>query len=655
VIDGRTERPRTGSGLQIRAPVTNPRSRFCQHKAMVTQQFPRGWYSRGYLPHFDGGEVTQFVTIRLFDSVPTNVLRQWMMELEQQVSDESERAITLHRKIEAYTDQGFGECWLQQAEIAEIVERALLHFDGERYRLSAWVVMPNHVHFLMAPLSGHSLPKILQSLKTWSAKEANNALQRTGRFWMPDYFDRYIRNDEHYGDVVAYIENNPVKAKLCDEASEWRFGSAWHRRVGVVVDGRTGTSANQADGNVHAPAGVRAPAVPFSSRFKWSLETNRLAQLIADKRQAGIRILDLTESNPTRAGFEFSSEEILSALANPAAMAYEPQPKGLLIARKAVAAYYDERGFTISADRIHLTASTSEAYSFLFKLLANHGDNVLVPQPSYPLFEFLATLEGVELRPYELEYLSSGWKIDFDSIEQAITPTTRAIILVNPNNPTGSFIKRDELQRLNELCAQHNLALIVDEVFSDYGFGEDETRAASLVENGEVENADALTFVMSGFSKILALPQMKLGWIVTNGPAALRDEAIERLDLIADTFLSVGAPVQHAAPHWFKLRAGLQRQILDRVKTNHDWLAAKVQHSPVRMLKAEGGWYATLEVPRHVPEEELVLQLLAEDDVLTHPGYFFDFPREAFLVLSLLPKPDEFREAIERLLARINH
>ena len=392
----------------------------------------------------------------------------------------------------------------------------------------------------------------------------------------------------------------------------------------------------------------------FSNRFKWNLENNRLSRLIAEKRTAGARIFDLTESNPTRAGFEFPVQEILPALANPSAMLYEPQPKGLLVAREAVAAYYAERRFAVSTEQIHLTASTSEAYSFLFKLLANQGDNVLVPQPSYPLFDFLASLEGVQLRPYELEYLPSGWNIDFDSIERTVTPTTRAIILVSPNNPTGSFIKHEELRRLNELCARHNLALIVDEVFSDYAFGEDETRVASLVEHPN-ENHAALTFVMSGFSKILALPQMKLGWIVTNGPNSLRDEAIERLDLIADTFLSVGAPVQHAAPHWFKLRAGLQRQILDRVQGNYDWLAAKVKQSPVRLLKTEGGWYATLEIPRHSSEEDLVLRLLAEDNVLVHPGYFFDFPREAFLVLSLLPKPEEFREAATRLLARVNH
>lgn len=387
----------------------------------------------------------------------------------------------------------------------------------------------------------------------------------------------------------------------------------------------------------------------FSSRFKWNLESNQLAQLIAEKRRAGARVLDLTESNPTRAGFEFPVAEILPALAQPSAMLYEPQPRGLFVAREAVAAYYAERGFAVDQERIHLTASTSEGYSYLFKLLADQGDNVLVPQPSYPLFDFLAALEGVELRPYELNYLHpAGWQIDFDSIESAITPSTRAIILVNPNNPTGSFIRRDELRRLNEICARHELALIVDEVFSDYAFGEDQRRAASLVENSE-----ALTFVMSGFSKILALPQMKLGWIVTNGPAALRDEAIERLDLIADTFLSVGAPVQHAAASWFKLRAGLQRQILDRVKGNYTWLAEQVEHTACRLLAVEGGWYAAMEVPRHFSEEEWVLRLLAEEDVLVHPGYFFDFPREAFLILSLLPPPEIFRCASKRVLAQI--
>jgi len=387
----------------------------------------------------------------------------------------------------------------------------------------------------------------------------------------------------------------------------------------------------------------------FSKRFKWSLESNRFARLIEEKKRSGARILDLTESNPTRAGFDYPAEEILGALAQAPSMLYEPAPRGLPVARESVAGYYSERGYSVDPERVHLTASTSEAYSFLFKLLADHGQSVLVPQPSYPLFEFLAALEGVELRPYELHYVHpAGWRIDFDSIEKAVESNTRAIILVSPNNPTGSFTKLREVGQLNEVCARHDLALIADEVFGDYGFGDDENRAGSLVSNDSV-----LTFVMSGFSKVLALPQMKLGWIVTNGPAGLRDQAVERLDFIADTFLSVAAPVQHSAPAWMRLRRSIQAQILSRIQDNLDWLRDATDDSPLRLLSAEGGWYATLELPRQFTEEEWALALLEKDDVLAHPGYFFDFQREAFLVLSLLPRSETFCEGGERILARV--
>ncbi len=388
----------------------------------------------------------------------------------------------------------------------------------------------------------------------------------------------------------------------------------------------------------------------FSSRINWNLESNRLSQLFARKRLEGARILDLTESNPTRAAFDYPSEAILAALASSAALVYEPAPRGLRQTREAVSTYYLERGFAVDPERIHLTASTSEGYSFLFKLLANQGDSVLISQPSYPLFEFLAALEGVELRPYLLDYVHpTGWRLDFDSIEGAITETTRAMILVNPNNPTGSFLKRDEISRLNELCLRHNLALIVDEVFGDYAFAGDPRLATSLVENDA-----ALTFVMSGLSKVMALPQMKLGWIVTTGPADLRDQAIERLDFVADTFLSVGAPASHAAPRWLQLRSQMQEQILERTRRNLKWLSERTDDSPCRLLAAEGGWYATIEIPRYHSEEEWMLRLLEEDNVLVHPGYFFDFPREAFLVLSLLPQPGTFSEGVNRILARMH-
>lgn len=389
----------------------------------------------------------------------------------------------------------------------------------------------------------------------------------------------------------------------------------------------------------------------FSSRIKWDLTANRLAGLLAEKRAAGQPIFDLTEANPTRAGLLSAGEQLLTSFATPDILTYEPEPRGLPKARAAVAAYYAQRGLATDVENIHLTASSSEGYSWLFKLLADHGEAVLVPQPSYPLFDFLATLEGVRLIPYQLRYYHHlGWRIDFDSLTAALTPAVRAIILVTPNNPTGSFIKRDELSRLNELCQQQRLALIVDEVFGDYFLTPDSGRVDSLV-----GNEGALTFVLSGLSKILALPQMKLGWIVSSGPPPLVREAIERLDLIADTFLSVGAPVQHALPHWLDHRPRLQAGILDRVRTNLGLLANHPRLEPNRLLRFEGGWYATLEIPRYLPEEELILHLLDREGLLLHPGYFFDFEREAFLVLSLLPPPPIFVQAVDRLLATIDH
>lgn len=385
----------------------------------------------------------------------------------------------------------------------------------------------------------------------------------------------------------------------------------------------------------------------FSSRLQWNLESNRLSKLLEQKRRAGASLLDLTESNPTRAGFLYPEEKILGALGSKAAMRYEPAPRGSRVAREAVSQYYRDRALTVDPDHIHLTASTSEAYSFVFKLLADHGDAVLVPRPSYPLFDFLAGLEGIQLRPYDLQYLHPrGWRIDLESIRAAVDEKTRAIILVNPNNPTGSFLKLDELEALNQLCREHQLALIADEVFGDYAFEEDSTRAASLV-----GAQAALTFVMSGLSKILALPQMKLGWIVTSGPAILREQALDRLDFVADTFLSVGAPVSHAAASWLPLRAEIQNQIRERTRSNLSFLSTLAANSPFRVLDCDGGWYATLEAPRIYSEEEWALTLLEKDNVIIHPGYFFDFTREAYLILSLLTPPADFREAVSRLFS----
>jgi len=381
----------------------------------------------------------------------------------------------------------------------------------------------------------------------------------------------------------------------------------------------------------------------FSSRLTWNLAPNPLARLLEEKRGAGATILDLTESNPTAAGFTYPSEQILAALADPRALRYEPAPAGIAAARAAVSEYYSGR---VAPDQVLLTASTSEAYGFVFKLLADPGDEVLVPRPSYPLFEFLAALESVRVLQYPLAY-HGDWAIDLDALAHSITPRTRAIVLVNPNNPTGSFVKQAELARLVALCRDHRLALISDEVFSDYGFEPDRQRVQSLTSVGEV-----LTFCLSGLSKVAGLPQMKLGWIVTSGPSAVRREAFERLELIADTYLSAGTPVQWAASSLLGSRGQVQSQILARVRENRTFLAGQVgPDSPWRILNAEGGWYATLEAPRIHTEEEWVLTLLSADQVLVQPGYFFDFEREAFLVSSLLTPAETFREGVRRILA----
>ena len=395
-----------------------------------------------------------------------------------------------------------------------------------------------------------------------------------------------------------------------------------------------------------------SPPFTFSSRFdKWNLQANRLSLLLEEKKKKGVQIFDLTASNPTTVGLAYPAEDILPALTQPQILQYEPEPRGLLSTRQAVAEYYRRRGAAVTLEQICLTASTSEAYTFLFKLLADPGQNILVPQPSYPLFDFLAGLEGMELLPYHLNYADSSeeWRIDFESLTEAITSQTRALIWVNPNNPTGSFIKKSELAQLTRICADQQLALIVDEVFSDYAFAAAPNRVGSLVNVSEV-----LTFVMSGLSKILGLPQMKLGWIIVNGPENLRRQAQEYLELIADTYLSVSTPIQRAAPQWLKLATPLQEQIHRRVRGNLLFLQTQLDaHPTCRLLRTEGGWYAILQGEVFIPEEDLILTLLEKDNVLVHPGYFFDFAREGFLIVSLLPQPEIFCEGVSRLLKLI--
>jgi len=382
----------------------------------------------------------------------------------------------------------------------------------------------------------------------------------------------------------------------------------------------------------------------FAERTNWNLAGNRLSEALARHRAGGKRLYDLTASNPTECGFDYETETILGALRNPAALRYEPNPKGLEVARLAVTEYYSARGAAVSAEDIVLTTSTSEAYSFVFRLLCNPGDELLIPAPSYPLFGFLADIQDVKLVRYPLVY-DHGWQIDFHCLQQAITPRTRGVIVVNPNNPTGHFVKEKELAKLNELCAARGMALIADEVFLDFALGDG--RLVTLA-----GNAGALTFAMSGLSKIAGLPQMKMAWVIASGPGELKRQALERLEVIADTYLSPNAPVQLATPAFLQQRHGFQKQVVKRMRKNLAELDRQLAgQKTCSRLEVEGGWYAVLRVPATGSDEDLAIELLTKDDVYVHPGHFFDFGAEGHLVVSLLAREEEFAKGIGRVLS----
>lgn len=390
----------------------------------------------------------------------------------------------------------------------------------------------------------------------------------------------------------------------------------------------------------------------FSHRLAWDTPENPLARLLDERRAAGAPLLDLTLSNPTApaAALPYPAEAVRAALALPGALRHEPSPRGLAVARRAVADHYAARGAPIDPEHVVLTASTSEAYSFLFKLLCDPGDVVLVPQPSYPLFDFLAALDGVRPEPYLLGF-DDAFHLDFAALQQSLDEAgdrARAILLVSPNNPTGTYLKQDERERLVALAAERDLALIGDEVFADYALAADPTRADTLA-----TETSALAFTLSGLSKIAGLPQLKLGWIVAAGPPALRDAALRRLDLVADTYLSVGAPVQHAAPALLALAPSIVAAISARTRANLAALQQMTRGTACQLLPVEGGWYAIVRVPAVHTDEAWALTLLRDDDVLVQPGYFYDFPREAYLVVSLLPTGEIFREGARRLVARV--
>jgi aspartate/methionine/tyrosine aminotransferase len=397
----------------------------------------------------------------------------------------------------------------------------------------------------------------------------------------------------------------------------------------------------------------------FASRTNWRLETNRLTRALEEHRRSGKELFDLTASNPTTCGLAYPEREILAALTDPRGLVYRPESKGLPEAREAVAEYYSGRaGFSgsvarVDPERILLSSGTSEAYSHIFRLLCEAGDEILVPAPSYPLFEFLADLADIHLVPYPLLY-DHGWQIDFAPLRAALTPRSRAVLVVHPNNPTGSFVKPREAAELAELCAARGMAIVADEVFLDYPTG----RVRALL--GARLNEDpaptftlsdaALTFTLSGLSKISLLPQMKLAWTVVSGPAAMVHTAIDRLEIIADTYLSPSTPVQLALAKFLSLRHSLQAQLQQRISANLSVLDSLLPESKsLARLDREGGWYAILRVPVTATDDDLTVALLERCSVLVHPGHFFNFARDGYLVLSLITPEQEFQEGLRRL------
>ena len=387
----------------------------------------------------------------------------------------------------------------------------------------------------------------------------------------------------------------------------------------------------------------------FSDRTSWKLTRNRLTEALEEVTSSGARVLDLTISNPTRAGLGYDDSSILQALASRRSMDYDPQPKGLPVARAAVADYYQtEHGIHhLDPDRLILTTSTSEAYSFVFRLLCNPGDELLVPKPSYPLFEFLADLQDVKLVPYPLIY-DHGWQLDFPSLQRVLTSRTRGVVVVHPNNPTGSFVHPQEQKALSHFCREHGLAVIADEVFLDYAH--DGAARQTFAANPEV-----LSFTLSGVSKISALPQMKVAWIATSGPAAEVEPAQSRLEIIADTYLSMNAPVQWATPVLLEQGKSIQKQLLTRVLANLKELDRQLAaQTTCQRLSVEGGWYAVFRIPVTQTDDEFAVDLLRRKSVLVHPGHFYDFPSDGYLVLSLITQKEDFAEGVHQILELVN-
>jgi alanine-synthesizing transaminase len=382
----------------------------------------------------------------------------------------------------------------------------------------------------------------------------------------------------------------------------------------------------------------------FSSRTNWNLEENRLTRLVREHKARGEALLDLTDTNPTRCGFQ-APPWLLDSLRNPENLVYEPDPKGLAETRKALANYYREIGVQIDPDCLVLTASTSEAYSFLFRLLCDPEDELVVPRPGYPLFDILAPLGDVRLVPYDLRY-DGEWHVDLESLRAGLTDRTKAIVIVSPSNPTGSFLKTQEWDEIERLASQRQCAVIADEVFSPFPFKPDPTSITSLAGSAKV-----LTFTLGGLSKLAGLPQMKLAWITVSGPPLQRTAAIGRLEVISDSLLSVATPIQHATPRILREHRAITAPILKRVSRNYSWLTSAISPSSgISLLTSEGGWSAILRVPATRTDEDWAVAFLQEKGVLVHPGHFYDCAAGTCLIVSLLPLPDVLQKGIHKIL-----
>lgn len=382
----------------------------------------------------------------------------------------------------------------------------------------------------------------------------------------------------------------------------------------------------------------------FSSRTDWQRTPNYLAMLLEERRSVGLSVIDLTISNPTKCGISYADDRILRALTDETTLIYDPSPFGSVAARKAIAGYYAVNGISVDPAHIVLTAGTSEAYGMLFMLLCDPHDTILVPTPSYPLFEYLARLHNITPESYRLLY-DGEWHLDMQSVREAMRDSVRAIVIVSPHNPTGMVVREAEMEELCRIAQHHSVPLIVDEVFLDYQWRRTQ----------EIDTCDGiLKFSLNGISKTLGLPQLKLGWIVVTGEAGSRNEALERLEIVSDTFLSVNTPVQHALPRLFELGSFTREDIQKRIEVNLRQLQSLAARSSLcSVLNSDGGWSAVLRVPRTKTDEEWAIVLLKEYGILVHPGYFFDFSEPGYLVVSLLPEPDLFQHACVNIMRGI--